>query len=158
MAENQYTGLILQTLCVCVCLSLSVCPREPEPNTFHIYLTGSQTPHQSYLYTIIPTAPCEVQLCLRDLSVCVVSNIFHLFLPPHCCVSLRSHARLRCTCASKRCAYCLCQKLLTLGLLRSVKAQLRRVALHRSINSRSTLVAINIIVRSFTSNILLLTS
>uniref|UniRef100_A0A8C5CGE2 Mitochondrial Rho GTPase n=1 Tax=Gadus morhua TaxID=8049 RepID=A0A8C5CGE2_GADMO len=43
-------------------------------------------------------------------------------------MAMYPHARLRCTCASKRCAYCLCQKLLTLGLLRSVKAQLRRVA------------------------------
>uniref|UniRef100_A0A7N6A8M4 Mitochondrial Rho GTPase n=1 Tax=Anabas testudineus TaxID=64144 RepID=A0A7N6A8M4_ANATE len=43
----------------------------------------------------------------------------------------RSHARLRCMCACNRCTYCLCQNLLKLELLRSIKAQLRRVVYNR---------------------------
>uniref|UniRef100_A0A8C2WNG4 Ras homolog family member T1a n=1 Tax=Cyclopterus lumpus TaxID=8103 RepID=A0A8C2WNG4_CYCLU len=39
----------------------------------------------------------------------------------HFCVSFRSHAHLRCMCASNRCTYCLCQNLLKLELLRSFK-------------------------------------
>ncbi|KAF3846464.1 hypothetical protein F7725_003542 [Dissostichus mawsoni] len=49
--------------------------------------------------------------------------------PPWPCI--RDHARLRCMCACNRCSYCLCQNLLKLELLRSIKAQLCRVVFNR---------------------------
>lgn len=47
-------------------------------------------------------------------------------------LSFCSHVRLRCLCGCNRCTYCLCQNLLKLELLRSIKAQLRRVVFNRS--------------------------
>uniref|UniRef100_A0A669F8P0 Mitochondrial Rho GTPase n=1 Tax=Oreochromis niloticus TaxID=8128 RepID=A0A669F8P0_ORENI len=49
-------------------------------------------------------------------------------------VQLPVHARLRCMCACNRCTYCLCQNLLKLELLRSIKAQLRTVVFNRFIH------------------------
>uniref|UniRef100_A0A8C2YYM7 Mitochondrial Rho GTPase n=1 Tax=Cyclopterus lumpus TaxID=8103 RepID=A0A8C2YYM7_CYCLU len=46
-------------------------------------------------------------------------------------MAMYPHAHLRCMCASNRCTYCLCQNLLKLELLRSFKAQLRRVMFNR---------------------------
>ncbi|RVE69411.1 hypothetical protein OJAV_G00077680 [Oryzias javanicus] len=46
-------------------------------------------------------------------------------------MAMYPHARLRCMCSCNRCTYCLCQNLLKLELLRSVKAQLRRVVYNR---------------------------
>uniref|UniRef100_A0A8C9Y7M7 Mitochondrial Rho GTPase n=1 Tax=Sander lucioperca TaxID=283035 RepID=A0A8C9Y7M7_SANLU len=66
-------------------------------------------------------------------SVCVVCCVLSFCGGEytHFCVSFRSHARLRCMCACNRCTYCLCQNLLKLELLRSIKAQLRRVVFNR---------------------------
>lgn len=57
-------------------------------------------------------------------------------------LSFCSHVRLRCLCGCNRCTYCLCQNLLKLELLRSIKAQLRRVVFNRLIrrNKRSILL------------------
>ncbi|CAF90594.1 unnamed protein product, partial [Tetraodon nigroviridis] len=61
-------------------------------------------------------------------SVCVCSGESTRLL------SFCSHARLRCLCGCNRCTFCLCQNLLKLELLlRSIKAQLRRVVFNRSI-------------------------
>ncbi|XP_010787225.1 mitochondrial Rho GTPase 1-A-like [Notothenia coriiceps] len=46
-------------------------------------------------------------------------------------MAMYPHARLRCMCACNRCSYCLCQNLLKLELLRSIKAQLCRVVFNR---------------------------
>uniref|UniRef100_A0A673AAV5 Mitochondrial Rho GTPase n=1 Tax=Sphaeramia orbicularis TaxID=375764 RepID=A0A673AAV5_9TELE len=46
-------------------------------------------------------------------------------------MAMYPHTRLRCMCACNRCTYCLCQNLLKLELLRSIKAQLRRVVFNR---------------------------
>uniref|UniRef100_A0A8C6LU97 Mitochondrial Rho GTPase n=1 Tax=Nothobranchius furzeri TaxID=105023 RepID=A0A8C6LU97_NOTFU len=46
-------------------------------------------------------------------------------------MAMYPHARLRCMCSCNRCAYCLCQNLLKLELLHSIKAQLRRVVYNR---------------------------
>uniref|UniRef100_A0A667X592 Mitochondrial Rho GTPase n=1 Tax=Myripristis murdjan TaxID=586833 RepID=A0A667X592_9TELE len=46
-------------------------------------------------------------------------------------MAMYPHTRLRCMCACNRCTYCLCQKILKLELLRSIKAQLHRVVFNR---------------------------
>lgn len=75
-------------------------------------------------------------------SVCVVWCVLSLYGGEytHFCVSFRSHSRLRCMCACNRCTYCLCQNLLKLELLRSIKAQLRRVVFNRFIRRISSSV------------------
>ncbi|KAM9785004.1 mitochondrial Rho GTPase 1-A isoform 1-T1 [Syngnathus typhle] len=46
-------------------------------------------------------------------------------------MAMYPHARLRCMCACNKCTYCLCQKLLKMELLRTIKAQLRRAVHNR---------------------------
>uniref|UniRef100_A0A674NSG1 Mitochondrial Rho GTPase n=1 Tax=Takifugu rubripes TaxID=31033 RepID=A0A674NSG1_TAKRU len=46
-------------------------------------------------------------------------------------MAMYPHVRRRCLCGCNRCTYCLCQNLLRLELLRSIKAQLRRVVFNR---------------------------
>ncbi|XP_061701823.1 mitochondrial Rho GTPase 1-A isoform X3 [Syngnathoides biaculeatus] len=46
-------------------------------------------------------------------------------------MAMYPHARLRCMCVCNKCTYCLCQNLLKMELMRSIKAQLRRVVHNR---------------------------
>lgn len=48
------------------------------------------------------------------------------------CLSLLSHARLRCMCTCNRCTFCLCQNFLNSELLQTVRAKLYAVVLRRS--------------------------
>uniref|UniRef100_A0A669BN13 Mitochondrial Rho GTPase n=1 Tax=Oreochromis niloticus TaxID=8128 RepID=A0A669BN13_ORENI len=72
------------------------------------------------IYTRLTTMAMYPHLALSDVRKIKTSHL-------QCIV----HARLRCMCACNRCTYCLCQNLLKLELLRSIKAQLRTVVFNR---------------------------
>lgn len=84
---------------------------------------------------------CGSRISVRKelCSFFIPAVAFSSFVLPLCSgecthlLSFCSHVRLRCLCGCNRCTYCLCQNLLKLELLRSIKAQLRRVVFNRSI-------------------------
>uniref|UniRef100_A0AAQ5YF02 Mitochondrial Rho GTPase n=1 Tax=Amphiprion ocellaris TaxID=80972 RepID=A0AAQ5YF02_AMPOC len=83
--------------------------------------------HPKDIYTRLTTMAMYPLESLRNVLIFKRKAVFF----PMKITLNECHARLRCMCACNRCTYCLCQNLLKLELLRSIKAQLRRVVFNR---------------------------